>query len=49
MQLDLHIHLSKVYIYAIPVHHTLMRQLLIQQACESDGGNATELGALGLT
>lgn len=45
----LHTHLSKVCIYAIPVHHTLMRQLYRQRACESIGGDATELVAVGLT
>ena len=48
-QLDLHTHLSKVCIYAIPVHHTVMRQLFRQQACKSIGGDATEFAAVGLT
>lgn len=40
---------TKVCVYAIPVHHTLMRQLFRQQACESIGGDATEFAAVGLT
>lgn len=48
-QLGLHTHLSKLCIYAIPVHHTLMRQLFRQRACESIGGDATEFVAVGLT
>lgn len=48
-QLDLHTHLSKVYIHAIPVQHTLMRQLFRQQAHESIGGDATEFVAVGLS
>lgn len=48
-QFDLHTHLSKVCIHAIPMHHTLMRQLFRQQACESIGGDATEFAAVGLT
>lgn len=47
--MDLHTHLSKVCIYAIPVHHTLMRQLFRQQLCKSIGGDATEFAAVGLT
>lgn len=48
-QLDLHTYLSKVCIYVIPVHHTLMRQLFRQKACESTGGDAMEFTAMGLT
>lgn len=48
-QLDLHTHLSKLYICAIPERHTLMRQLFRQQACVSVGGDATKFSAVGLT
>lgn len=48
-QLDLHTHLSKVCIYAVPARHTLMRQLFRQQARESVGGDAAEFVAAGRT
>lgn len=48
-RLDLHAHLSKVCIYAVPARHTLMRQLFRQQARESVGGDAAEFVAAGRT
>lgn len=47
--MDLHTHLSKVCIYAVPARHTLMRQLFRQQARESVGGDAAEFVAAGRT
>lgn len=47
-QLDLHTHLSKVCIYAVPVHHTLMRQLFRQQACESIRGRCHGVRSCGI-